>query len=117
MGEIRKGHILPSAPVKIVHETETTATLDCGWNFGQVGAMHAMEAAIAKARDHFTACVVTQRCGHIGRLGAYTGFAARNGFLAMGFCNSAIHGHYVLPWGGREGRLATNPISFAFPSR
>ncbi len=114
--EIRKGEIHPAAPVKVAKETETTATVDCGWNFGQVGAMHAMEVAIAKAKKHFTACVVAQRCGHIGRLGAYTGFAARQGFLALGFCNSAIHGHFVLPWGGREPRLATNPISFAFPA-
>src|SRR5271157_4143859 len=116
VNEIRKGEIHPSAPVAVVKETETTAAVDCGWNFGQVGAMRAMEVALAKARQHHTACVVAQRCGHIGRLGAYTEFAARAGFLALGFCNSPRHGHFVLPWGGREPRLATNPISFAFPA-
>jgi uncharacterized oxidoreductase len=35
--------------------------------------------------------------------------------LAIAVCNSPIHGHFVLPWGGTKGRLATNPISFAFP--
>ncbi len=114
--EIRKGEIHPAAPVKVTKETETTAAVDCGWNFGQVGAMRAMEVAIGKAKKSFTACVVAQRCGHIGRLGAYTEFAARSGFLALGFCNSTIRGHFVLPWGGREPRLATNPMSFAFPS-
>jgi uncharacterized oxidoreductase len=116
VNDVQQGHILPAAASKILHETETTATVDCGWNFGQVGAIHAMEVAIAKAREHFTSCVVTQRCGHVGRLGAYTEFAARKGFFAMGFCSSAIHGHYVLPWGGREPRLSTNPLSFAFPA-
>ena len=38
------------------------------------------------------------------------------GFLAIGVCNSPRHGHFVIPWGGREGRLATNPISFAAPN-
>jgi len=114
--EIRKGEIKPAAPVVVARETETTAAVDCGWNFGQVGAMRAMEVAMVKARKYHTACVVAQRCGHIGRLGAYTEFAARSGFLALGFCNSPIHGHFVLPWGGREPRLATNPISFAFPA-
>ena len=114
--EIRKGEIQPAAPVVVARETETTAAVDCGWNFGQVGAMRAMEVAVAKARQHYTACVVAQRCGHIGRLGAFTEFAARQGFLAMGFCNSPIHGHFVLPWGGTEPRLATNPMSFAFPA-
>ena len=116
VGEIRKGEIQPAAPVVVVRETETTAAVDCGWNFGQVGAMRTMEVAVAKAHEHHTACVVAQRCGHAGRLGAYTEFAARQGFIAMGFCNSPIHGHFVLPWGGREPRLATNPISFAFPA-
>jgi uncharacterized oxidoreductase len=116
VNEIRKGEIHPAAPVVVARETETTAAVDCGWNFGQVGAMRAMEVAVAKARQHHTACVVAQRCGHIGRLGAFTEFAARHGFLALGFCNSPLHGHFVLPWGGREPRLATNPISFAFPA-
>ncbi len=31
-------------------------------------------------------------------------------------CNSPIHGHFVLPWGGREPRLATNPLAFGFPT-
>ncbi len=116
VSDIRKGEIQPAAPVVVVRETETTAAVDCGWNFGQVGAMRATEVAVAKAREHHTACVVAQRCGHAGRLGAYTEFAARQGFIAMGFCNSPIHGHFVLPWGGREPRLATNPLSFAFPA-
>jgi LDH2 family malate/lactate/ureidoglycolate dehydrogenase len=116
VSEIRKGEIQPAAPVVVAQETETTAAVDCGWNFGQVGAMRAMEVAVAKAGEHHTACVVAQRCGHAGRLGAYTEFAARQGFIALGFCNSPRHGHFVLPWGGREPRLATNPISFAFPA-
>ena len=36
--------------------------------------------------------------------------------MAIGVCNSPQHGHYVTPWGGREGRLATNPLSFAVPA-
>ena len=36
--------------------------------------------------------------------------------LALGTCNSPIHGHFVLPWGGREGRLGTNPIAYAVPT-
>ena len=84
VSDIRKGEIQPAAPVVVVRETETTAAVDCGWNFGQVGAMRAMEVAVAKAREHHTACVVAQRCGHAGRLGAYTEFAARQRFHCHG---------------------------------
>src|SRR5690242_12135241 len=53
--EIGQGQIIPSAPVRVVKQTETTAAVDCGWNFGQVGAMRAMEVAVDKARQHHTA--------------------------------------------------------------
>jgi uncharacterized oxidoreductase len=113
--DIRAKAIIPGAPVTVPKQTETTAVVDGGWNFGPVAALRAMEVAIAKAQKHHTACVVTVRCGHAGRLGYYTQFAAERGLFAFGVCNSPRHGHFVLPWGGREGRLATNPISFAVP--
>jgi uncharacterized oxidoreductase len=60
--------------------------------------------------------VITRRCNHVGRLGAYVQLAAEEGMVALATCNSPIHGHYVLPWGGREGRLGTNPIAYAVPT-
>jgi LDH2 family malate/lactate/ureidoglycolate dehydrogenase len=113
---VAKGAIVPGASITIGRETETTGVVDCNWNFGQVGGRRAMEIAIEKARKHHVATVVVRRANHAGRLGAYTQQAAEAGMLAIGVCNSPIHGHFVLPWGGTEGRLATNPISFAIPS-
>ncbi|MBI3665007.1 MAG: Ldh family oxidoreductase [Acidobacteria bacterium] len=114
--DVKREIIRPGAPLQVTRETETTAVLDCGWNFGQVGGVRAMELAIAKARRWHVAMIVARRSNHAGRLGAYTQMAAEQGLLAIGVCNSPRHGHFVLPWGGREGRLATNPISFAVPS-
>jgi hydroxycarboxylate dehydrogenase B len=117
VGDIQNGVIKPGAPVLIEKETATTALVDCGWNFGQVGALRATEIAIERAARCNTSTVVAHRCNHVGRLGAYTMHAAERGFLALGVCNSPRHGHFVVPWGGREGRLATNPISFAVPCK
>ncbi len=114
--DVRNKIIWPGATISIETETETTAIVDCGWNFGQIGGYRAMEVAIAKARRYHTATVVTRRCNHVGRLGAYTEIAAKQELIAIGVCNSPRHGHFVLPWGGRKGRLATNPISFAVPN-
>lgn len=113
--EIEKKMIQPGAPVQVVTETETTAIVDCGWNFGQVGGVKTMELAIRKAEKGHTAAVVARFCNHAGRLGAYTQMAAERGFFAFAVCNSPRHGHFVLPWGGRKGRLSTNPISYAVP--
>jgi LDH2 family malate/lactate/ureidoglycolate dehydrogenase len=41
---------------------------------------------------------------------------AGHGVIGLAFCNSPIHGHHVAPPGGREGRLATNPIAYGLPS-
>lgn len=114
--DIRDGAIIPGAPIVLLKETPTTAIVDGGWNFGLVAARRAMEVAIAKARQNHTACVLTERCGHAGRVGTFTQYAAERGFLALAVCNSPRHGHFVLPWGGSEGRLATNPISYAVPT-
>ncbi len=116
LDEIRAGSIVPGAPITVLNETETTAVVDGAWNFGMVAALRAMEVGLEKAREHRTACVVTRRCGHAGRLGHYTSYAAERGFFAFGVCNSPRHGHFVLPWGGREARLATNPISYGVPT-
>lgn len=114
--DVEKGMIRPGGQMVVEQETATTAVVDCGWNFGQVGGLRAIDVAIEKARHSRTSTVVARHCNHAGRLGTYTTRAAEQGFLAIGVCNSPIHGHFVAPWGGREGRLSTNPISFAVPS-
>ncbi len=81
-----------------------------------VGAEKAIREGIEIAREQRTACVITRRCNHVGRLGAWVQLAADQGMLALATCNSPIHGHCVLPWGGRDGRLATNPIAYAVPT-
>ena len=113
--EMERKIIRPGAPFHVATESDTTAVVECGWNFGQVGGVKAMEVAMRKAEKAHTAAVVARSCNHAGRLGAYTQMAAERGFFALGVCNSPRHGHFVLPWGGRKGRLATNPISYAVP--
>src|SRR5436305_3881864 len=106
--DVRNGVIVPGARTTLHRETGSTAIVDGGWNFGQIGGLRGIEHAIEKAHVQGIAMVVVRRSNHAGRLGAYTQKAAEEGFPALGFCNSPIHGHFVLPWGGREGRLATN---------
>jgi uncharacterized oxidoreductase len=115
LDDVRKGVIIPGAPIHVCTETGTTAVVDCGWNFGQVGGLRSMDIAIDKARKQNVSMVVARKSNHAGRLGTYTQHAAEQGLFAFAVCNSPIHGHFVLPWGGSQGRLATNPISYAIP--
>ncbi len=114
--EIHKGMIVPGGRIEIEKRTPSTLVVHCGRNYGQVGAMAAIEAGIETVRETKVACVVTRDCNHVGRLGAYPQRAAEEGMVTLATCNSPGYGHFVLPWRGKEPRLATNPVSYAFPS-
>jgi hydroxycarboxylate dehydrogenase B len=113
--DIQNGTIIPGANIRILDETPVSAVVDCAWNFGMVGAHWAGEIALKKARDSRIAVVVTQRCNHAGRLGHYMKQIGDAGFIGLGFCSSPKQGHFVVPWGGLDGRLSTNPLAYAFP--
>lgn len=114
--EALSGKVKPGAPLRVVKETPTTALIDCGFNFGPVTAVRMVEIACTKAMEASTACVVSQNSHHVSRLGAYVQRIAEQGLFAFATCNSSKHGHWVVPWGGREGRLATNPVAYAAPT-
>lgn len=116
LGLVAAGSIIPDAPIVVERTGPSTARVDCGSGFGPVGAGKAIRVGIELAREQRTACVITRRCNHVGRLGAWVQIAAENGMLALATCNSPIYGHFVLPFGGRDGRLGTNPIAYAVPT-
>lgn len=113
---VSNGSIVPDAAVLVERTGPATAVVDCGRGFGAVGAARAVRTGIELARVQCAACVATRRCHHVGRLGTWVELAAREGLIALATCNSPRYGHYVVPWGGREGRLATNPIAYAVPT-
>jgi uncharacterized oxidoreductase len=113
--EIHDGAARPGAKAVILHQTSVSAVVDCGWNLGVVGADTAADIALAKAREHKIAIIATRNCNHAGRLGHYLEKISLEGFMGFGFCSSPRHGHFVVPWGGRDGRLSTNPLAYVAP--
>lgn len=113
---VRRGHIVPGAPIEVLRESETTAVVDGNWGFGFVVSEHAMRLAIDKARRYRVAAVTVRRQGHVGRVAWYPLMAAREGFIAMMTADSGRSPKAVAPFGGREARLGTNPVCFAMPS-
>ena len=111
------GAITAGGKITVENDQGSTAVLDCGKNFGQVGGVRAMELAIEKARQHGISCILAKNCNHAGRLGAFPEIAAQQGMFALATCNSPCHGHWVAPFGGMDGRLATNPFAYAAPTQ
>ncbi len=112
----RRGIIRPGAEVHIDHESETTAVLDGGWNFGQVVARRTMAVAIEKARQYGTGIAVAHRCGHAGRVGAYGEQAAAEGMVGIAMVNNHGGGRVMSAPGGIERRLSPNPIVVVLPT-
>lgn len=112
---VQAGDIVPGAPTTVERESPCVAVLDGGWNFGPVVARRAMEIGVAKAREFGTGTVTVRNSNHLGRLGEYTLMAAKAGMMCQAMVNNHGRGNLVAPFGGSDGRLATNPISFACP--
>lgn len=113
---IKDGTLDPKADPEVVRESAGTAQVNGNATFGQVVATFATELAITKARETGVSLVTMSNLGHTGRIGTYPEMATKAGMAAIaftGFWGRAIAG--VAPFGGREGRLGTNPISISFP--
>ncbi len=114
---LRDGKVKPGGAVTMVKEGPSTAVVDCGLNFGQVGANVMTDIACEKAKTCGIAYIVSRNCFHVGRLGSYVQKVAGRGMFGLSTCNGRKRGHVVVPWGGREGRLGTNPLAFGAPTK
>ena len=113
---MRAGHIVPGAPFEIVRETATSTVVDGHWGFGYVVNERAMRLTVDKAERADVAAATVLRQSHIGRLAAYSLMAAERGMIGLLTADSGRSPKAVAPFGGREARLGTNPISIAVPS-
>jgi uncharacterized oxidoreductase len=109
--------VVPGAPMRIEKETPVTAIVDCGLNFGQVSATLMADIACEKAAKSGMAYIVCKNGCHVGRMGSYVQRVAERGMLGIATSNNRKIGHVVAPWGGREGRLGTNPFAYAAPTK
>jgi LDH2 family malate/lactate/ureidoglycolate dehydrogenase len=75
-----------------------------------------MRLTIEKAQKSNVAAATVFRQGHIGRVASYTLMAAQEGMIGIATADSGRSPKAVAPFGGREARLGTNPISIAMPS-
>ena len=113
---IKAGHVVPGAPWTIVQETPTTTVIDGHWGFGYVATERAMRLTIEKAGKGGVAAATVFRQGHIGRCADYPLMAAKAGMIGLITADSGRSPKAVAPFGGREARLGTNPLSLAVPS-
>jgi LDH2 family malate/lactate/ureidoglycolate dehydrogenase len=113
---VQVGHIVPGASWTIVRESLTTTVIDGHWGFGYTVTERAMRLTIDKAARSNVAAASVFRQGHIGRLASYTLMAAEADMIGLITADSGRSTKQVAPFGGREARIGTNPLSIAVPS-
>ena len=108
------GEIKPGAKIQTVLATPGITIIDGSFNFGQVVATRALERGQEEASKSGAHTVLCRNTNHVGRLGSYTRKAAMKGFAVLLAVNGPAN-FSVIPWGGLDPRLGTNPISMATP--
>ena len=113
---VKRGHIVPGAPFEIVRDSPTITVVDGHWGFGYVVSERAMQMTIDKARQSGMAAATVFQQSHVGRVADYPIMAAGAGMIGIMTADSGRSSKSVVPFGGREPRLGTNPICIAMPS-
>lgn len=115
--EIHSGTIVPDAEPRLESQDGALLRVDGGRTFGQVASLFGTDLVAEAARECGIALVTVRQLGHAGRIGAYTERLAQRGLVGLAFVSASLDGHRVAPYGAREGRMATNPIAYAVPTR
>jgi LDH2 family malate/lactate/ureidoglycolate dehydrogenase len=111
----RTGAINFKARPRVVKESPVSALLDADAGLGHPVSVQAMKMAVEKCRLHGIASVSVFNSHHFGAAGYYAGLAAEAG--VVGLVTSSSRYVSVVPTGGAEPVLGTNPIAIAAPAK
>jgi hydroxycarboxylate dehydrogenase B len=115
IAEIESGIIDPKAEPEITPRSPSHISVEGKRGFGQVVGTRMVEALVPLTRKQGIAMANGRHLGHTGRIGAYPEALAEAGLIGLAVCNGAPSGHWVAPFGGRDGRISTNPIAVGWP--
>ncbi len=113
VGRIQSGHIHSDAVIRVVEDSGSTVVLDGGLGLGQPVGAHAVDLAVARAKERGLAAVGVRELTHLGALGYYTLRGARQGCATLIVQNGPA---LVPAFGGVNAIFSTNPFSYAFPA-
>lgn len=111
---VRAGTLKPNQSAVVVKDTHTLAIIDGHHGYGQVIGEQAMTVGIAKAKKSGVAMVALRRTHHLGRIGHWAEQCCAAGLASIHFTSVASNAS-VVPWGGRDARLGTNPFTCGVP--
>ncbi len=112
---IAQGLLRPASTPVVAGERGFAIRVDGRQAFGQVVATFATRLAIARAQRDGIAAVTAYNSNHVGRLADYAEAIKEAGLVGLVMVNDSGSGQCVVPWGGIDPRLATNPLAMGIP--
>jgi ureidoglycolate dehydrogenase (NAD+) len=110
---LRAGHMNGDPAPAVEREDGAVALVDGDRGPGQVAGVFATDLSIELARRHGAGVVAVHRSSHYGAAGYYAIRAAEAGMVGLSTTNSEP---FVIPYGGIDHALGTNPIALAAPT-
>ena len=111
---LRSGETNARPNVRIIQETAVTARWDGDGGLGFVVGHRVMQDVIRRAAEYGTAWAAVMNSRHFGMAQYYPLMALPHDQIGFAMTNSLTAG--VVPFGGREPRTDTNPITIAAPA-
>lgn len=109
-----KGGINHNAEVKVSKSGVVTAIVDGDNGFGHIVADKAMDVAIELAKENGVGMVTAMNSSHCGALSYYVNKAAQENLIGIAMTHTD---KIVVPFGGRDAFLGTNPIAYGVPAK
>ena len=106
-------HQQPRPRPSVLRRDGAVAVVDGDRGPGQVASVFATDLSVELAREHGVGVVTVRHSGHNGAQAFYAMRAAEQGMVAIALTNTEP---LVIPHGGAEPALGTNPICLAAPS-
>lgn len=113
-GLIRDRGVAARRSIEVEHERAAVARIDGGGGLGHAPTALAVEIAAERAERFGVAAIAIRHSSHYGAAGVYARRLAERGLI--GLSTSSVWVGAIVPTGGLEPRLGTNPFAFAAPS-
>jgi len=97
----------------IVLDYSSLVKIDADNGLGQYTTRWATKEAIRRAKEFGSCSAVISNSNHIGMLSYYALMAAKENMIAYIMCNTPP---LVVPYGGRQAAIGTNPLCWSIPA-
>ena len=114
MEYIKEGTVRPVCAIETLMSSGSLRLIDGQYSFGQVLGHHVVAQAKEMVASQGLALIGLRNAGHLGRIGGWAELLADRGLSSVHFVTvtgSAI----VAPFGSREARLSTAPVTIGIP--